>query len=213
MSKTETTSTNAEARQKFMTRRGKALALIGLTLDPSLLYLIDNEDDPCKVWETLEGQFQRKTWANKLQLRKKLITLMLKEGGSVNDHIKEITQTFESLSIMDAPVGQSCLETQSESVPKWSLVTERLLHQEAKMKEKEAQYGEVKKAFLASSQQKRRKPESTFKFHFCRKIGHFERECRKFLATQGKGKQSANPMESKQTGDHVLVTTHALYLL
>ena len=78
------------------------------------------------------------------------------------------------------------------------------------MKEKEAQYGEVKKAFSASSQQKQRKPESTFKFHFCRKIGHFEHECRKFLATQGKGKQSANPMESKQTGDHVLVTTHAL---
>ena len=106
VSKTETVSTNAEARQKFMTRRGKALALIGLTLDPSLLYLIGNEDDPCKVWETLEGQFQRKTWANKLQLRKKLITLKLKEGGSVNDHIKEMTQTFESLSIMDAPVSE-----------------------------------------------------------------------------------------------------------
>ena len=55
------------------------------------------------------------------------------------------------------------LEMQSESVPKWSLVTKRLLHQEANMKEKDAQGGEVKKkAFSASSQQKRRKLKPTF---------------------------------------------------
>ena len=60
----------------------------------------------------------------------------------MNEHIKEMTQTFESLSIMDSPVSEedrvvyllaslpdsysmiiTALETQSESVPKWSLVT------------------------------------------------------------------------------------------
>ena len=102
----------------------------------------------------------------------------------------------------------TALETQSESVPKWSLVTERLLHQEAKMKEKDAQDG---KALSASSQQKQRKPKSTFKCHFCRKMGHFKRECRKLLASQSQGRQSANPTESEQTGNHILVlTTHAL---
>ena len=75
VNKTETAPTAADAAQKFTTRRGKALALIGLTIDPSSLYLIGDEDDPCKVWETLEGQFQRKTWANRLQLRKKLTHL------------------------------------------------------------------------------------------------------------------------------------------
>ena len=176
VNKTETAPDGADARQKFMTRRGKALALIGLTVDPSLLYLIGNEDHPCKVWETLQGQFQHKTWSNKLQFRKKLITLKLKEGGSMNAHVKEITETFESLSIVDAPVSEedrvvyllaslpdsynmivTALETQSESVPKWSLLTEMLLHQEAIMKEKDAQEGETKKALSASSQQKRRK--------------------------------------------------------
>jgi hypothetical protein len=106
VNKTETAPDGADGRQKFMTRRGKALALIGLTIDPSLLYLIGDEDDPCKVWEALQGQFQRKTWSNKLQLRKKLITLKLKEGGSVNAHVKEMTETFESLSIVDAPVSE-----------------------------------------------------------------------------------------------------------
>ena len=89
VNKTEMAPTNAEARKKFMTRRGKALALIGLILDPSLFYLIGDKDDRCKVWERLQGQYQHKTWANKMQIRKKLITLKLKEGGSMNDHIKE----------------------------------------------------------------------------------------------------------------------------
>ncbi len=72
-----------------MARRRKALAIIGLTIDPSLLYWIGDEDDPCKVWETLEGKFQRKTWYNRLKFRKKLITLRLTEGESMNNHIKK----------------------------------------------------------------------------------------------------------------------------
>ena len=75
-----------------------------MTIDPSLLYLIGTENDPCAVWEKLEGQFQRKTWANKL--RKKLVTVKLKEGGSVSAHIKEMTETFEALSVMEAPVSE-----------------------------------------------------------------------------------------------------------
>ena len=62
------------------------------------------------------------------------------------------------------------------------------LHQEAKMKEKDAQDGEVKKAFLASSQQKQRRSELTFKCHFWGKIGHFKRDHRNFMATQSQGK-------------------------
>ena len=102
----------------------------------------------------------------------------------------------------------TALETQSENVPKWSLVTERLLHQEAKLKEKDAQDSKARKAFTANSQQRRRKPKPTFKCHFCGKIGHFKRDCRKFLATQAQGKQSANSTEEKR--DEILVTTHAL---
>ena len=68
MNRTETAPENAEGRKKFITRRENALALIGLTIDPSLLYLIGDKDDPCKVCEALQGQFQRKTWVNKLQL-------------------------------------------------------------------------------------------------------------------------------------------------
>ena len=61
----------ADRRAKFQARMDKALALIA----PSLLYLVG---DPVVVWKTLENQFQKKTWANKLMLRWKLYSLRLK---------------------------------------------------------------------------------------------------------------------------------------
>ena len=54
---------------KFMTRRDKALAQIVLSIHPSLLYLLGDPQDPVVVQKKLHGQFQKKTWANKLELR------------------------------------------------------------------------------------------------------------------------------------------------
>ena len=51
----------AEARKKYLTRRDRALAIIVLAVDPSLLYLLGEPEDPQAVWRKLEEQFQRKT--------------------------------------------------------------------------------------------------------------------------------------------------------
>ena len=128
---------NAEARRKYLTRRDRALALVVLAVEPSLLYLLGDPEDPMVVWKKLEEQFQRKTWANKLQLRRKLFSLKLKEGGSVNEHVKTMTETFEELAVIGDPVSEedrvvhllaslpesfdmlvTALEAQSDNVPK-----------------------------------------------------------------------------------------------
>ena len=57
---------------KFIARRDRALATIVLAVDPSLLYLIGDPEDPVIVWQKLQDQFQKKTWANKLALRRRL---------------------------------------------------------------------------------------------------------------------------------------------
>ena len=54
---------------KFVSRRDEALATIVLSVDPSLLYLIGDPEDPVVVWKKLSDQFQKRTWANKLVLR------------------------------------------------------------------------------------------------------------------------------------------------
>ena len=90
----------AEAYGKFMLRRDRALAIIGLSVHPSLLYLIGTDpEDPVAVWKKLMQQFQKKTWANKLELRRKLYSLKLREDESVQAHMKSMTEVFEELAV------------------------------------------------------------------------------------------------------------------
>ena len=157
VSGTETLAEDASAdtRKKFEARRDRALAIVVLAVHPSLLYLLGNPEDPTEVWRKLEEQFQRKTWSNKLQLRRKLFSLKLEEGESVQEHIKTMTEIFEELAVIGDAVSEenqvvhllvsllatydmlvTALEAQSENVPKWKLVTERLRHEEQKQEEK-----------------------------------------------------------------------------
>ena len=84
----------ADKYAKYRGRKERALATIVLSVDPSLLYLLGEPEDPVAVWEKLASQFQRKTWANKLELRRRLYSTKLQDGGSVQQHIKEMTEIF-----------------------------------------------------------------------------------------------------------------------
>ena len=75
--------TDADKYRKFVTRRDKALAIIVLSVDPSLLYMLGEPEDPGTVWQKLADQFQKTTWSNKLALRRRLNNLRLQEGESV----------------------------------------------------------------------------------------------------------------------------------
>ena len=74
------------ALRKFLDRRDKALANIVLGVAPNQLYLLGTEpEDPVEVWNLLINQFQKKTWANKLSLKRKLYGLKLKDQEPVQD--------------------------------------------------------------------------------------------------------------------------------
>ena len=68
---------NAETTSKFNKRRDRALAIIVLSIDPSLLYLLGDPKDPVVVWTVLSNQFQKNTWANRLTLRHRLHSIRL----------------------------------------------------------------------------------------------------------------------------------------
>ena len=93
--------TEAEKFAKFVSRRDKALSIIVLSVDPSLLYLLGDPEDPVAVWKKLSDQFQKKTWANKLSLRRRLNNLRLKDGDSMSNHIKAMTEIFNELAVID----------------------------------------------------------------------------------------------------------------
>ena len=119
-----------------------------LSVEPSLLYLIGDPEDPVVVWKKLADQFQKKTWANKLELCRKLFSLRLKDGDSMQDHIKGMTEVFDEDRVVhllaSLPDSYNVLVTAleaNEEVPKMEMVTERLLHEERKMKNRSTKKG------------------------------------------------------------------------
>ena len=130
-------------------RRDRALAMIVLSVDPTLLYLLGPDpQNPAVVWKKLADQFQKKTWANKLALQRKLYNLKLKDGQSMQKHVKMLIEIFDELSIIGDPLDEenqvvhllaslaeyydmlvTALESSPE-VPKLQIVTERLLYED-----------------------------------------------------------------------------------
>ena len=53
--------TEAAKYKKYKERKDKALATIGLSLEPSLFHLVGDSMDPAAVWRTLKDQFQRES--------------------------------------------------------------------------------------------------------------------------------------------------------
>ena len=202
--------TNADKYAKYMARRDRALAIIVLAVDPSLLYLIGDPENPKTVWEKLSGQFQKKTWANKLSLRKKLFTMKLSDSGSMREYIKRMTEAFDELAVVADPVSDedkvvyllaglpenydvlvTALESGSDTVPALENVTERLLREEQKLKDRE-DADDGKKLLVAAGRKK-------FTCHYCKKPGHFKKDCWKFAQAQSGEKDGRQRNPSRQS--------------
>ena len=173
-----------------MERRDRALANIVLGIDAKLLYLLGDPQDPVQVWQLLCNQFQKKTWSNKLALKRKLYGRKLKDQESVQAHLKSMVEIFDELAVIgDAieeedkvvhiltslPESYGMLVTALEAsveVPKLELVTEKILNEERKLKEKCNSSGGPSNpsdcALFVS------KPKTCF---YCGELGHIKRFC------------------------------------
>ena len=92
--------TDESVTAKFVARRDRALATVVLSIDPSLLYLLGDPQDPVVVWKKLARQFEKKTWATRLDLCRKLHSLRLKDGESAQEHIRVLTELFDALIVL-----------------------------------------------------------------------------------------------------------------
>ncbi len=99
------------------------------------------------------------------------------------------------------------LEANSESVPKMENVTERLMHEEKKLKERAVEDDE-RRAFAVKGI-----PREDFVCHYCKKPGHIKRNCRKLAAKYDKPFRSANKAtrrEQQSSDEEAMMISHDL---
>ena len=159
----------------------------------------------------LTSFFQKKTWANKLRLRRKLYSMQLKAGKGLQEHLKEFVELFSEMAVVGEAMEEegrvicllaslperfstlvTALET-SESVPSWDTVTEKLLHEESKHKEKE----DTGTALVSKPHRKQYFSKKSIKCFECGKIGHMKKNCRVFIEKCNKSKENANYVDTK----------------
>ncbi|RXN10626.1 gag-pol poly [Labeo rohita] len=116
-------------------------------------------------------------------------------GDSVQEHIKVMTETFDALSVVgdhieeedrvvhllaSLPDSFNVLVTALEAsvdVPKMEVVTERLLHEERKLRDRDGESNNNDAKALTGKQFSKGKGP---KCHYCGRFGHIKRNCRDF---------------------------------
>ena len=70
----------------------------------SLIYLVTTCEAAKEVWDTLKAQYERKTLANKLFLRRQFFTTKVTEGQSVQAHLKAMKEIIDKFGAVGAAV-------------------------------------------------------------------------------------------------------------
>ena len=82
----------AQQKAKFKKRCQKAFSTIAMSVCSSQLYLISSCEEPNEAWSALCNHFERDTLVNKLMLKKQYFRMEMREGTSMESHIKTIKE-------------------------------------------------------------------------------------------------------------------------
>lgn len=204
---TETEPEEEDRKEAFRDRCDRAISVIVLSVHPKLLYIIGDPTDPKEAWDELAAQFQRKSWANRLELERRLGQLRLSKDGKMQEHLKEMTDLLDEMALVIGPVDQdsrvvrllaslpqkfdglvTSLES-GENVPKWKVVTEKLLQEEKKQQRRQAEQDQdsaqdeealtVKygKRYLARMGKSHGSAGRDIRCYGCGRLGHMKRSC------------------------------------
>jgi len=90
----------------FQSRLHKAFSTIVLAMDSAQLYLVTSCEEPKQAWNALKKHFERETLANKLLLKKQYFRSEMKEGTSVDQHLRHMKDITDKLAAIGAPISE-----------------------------------------------------------------------------------------------------------
>ena len=97
---------DAAAPARHVKAQQKAMATLVMGINPNLIYLVTSCNAPKEVWDTLKAQFERNTLANKLLLKRQYFTTKMREGQSVQDHLRCMKEISDKLAALGSPVAE-----------------------------------------------------------------------------------------------------------
>ena len=182
----------ADARAAFGRRSQKAFSVIVLAINSSQLYLVTSSETPSAAWTALRNHYERDTLANKLLLKKQYFRAEMKDGTSVERHLKQMKELTDRLAAIGAPIAEEDqVVTLLGSLPKsystfvtavearenvtLDYLQQALPHEEQKMEVKV----DVPRrdAALVGGAGKKFRPRRTVICFRCKKAGHIQRDC------------------------------------
>ena len=95
-----------EQRAKHQSESQKVFSVNGMSVATFQLYLITSCEQPKEAWDAVKKHFERETLANKLFLKKQYFRKEMREGNSIDVHLKEMKELINKLSSIGAPISE-----------------------------------------------------------------------------------------------------------
>lgn len=96
---TETVPHDLEGRIKQRREKRQCLVEIILNIDNRFVAAVMKKDDPNVVWEKLKTMHKRRSMANLLTLRRRILNMHMKEGETVRAYVSSIYEIENELEV------------------------------------------------------------------------------------------------------------------
>lgn len=188
------------ANAEWISKDEKAQALIGLALEDSQLIHVIQLTSSKAMWDALQGYHERASLSSKIHVMRQMFAARMPEGGNMGDHLQHLSSlrlrlmalgeelkdpSFVALMLSSLPKSYDGLIVALESRPDADLTVDFVKGKLLDEGRRRAQEGEKEEQALFSSAVSNNKRKEKV-CYYCKKEGHYKRDCKKRAANQEK---------------------------